>query len=1784
MTNETKKRIRYYKRALPAMREKVVAALMMLLIAATTVAASTYAWLTISASPEVTSVDTTVAANGALEIALANGTGAAPGKSREGDSTGAGTPITAANITWGNLVNLTDPSYGLANVTLRPAALNGTSGLLSNPLYGVGYGEDGRVDQMVIGDDFAYTYYDSSAAGTGGGRFMVDLKGEHLGVRAISTVQFENLEGAEQLNELLTWTNQRHALAKSNFQKITNETAEPGKSYITSLQGLIQTYAQNVIDKKPTSQLDITSYVENLYQMMLDMNDNVMEPTGEAYVGMANLLDLMKETSGGNKYSRDKAGVDALLADYRANKLPDYTGTSIASLGTFAADCRQLETYLRTGKNEDFSDLTDAQKKSSLAYWAYHAKNGGTVYWSDLSSIINWICDINSATLDGYTLSGLSNMSTAMKVIQNKTHSAVLNKGAIWRIEKRIGASMSPRITVTVDPSGLGGVAAMAGTQTFKDVPVTTSASDPREITTDLNAVKAQNSGSFRGDKATAQDTYALAIDLWLRTNAGADSTAQSTQVTSADGKTITTTDPLRAYLTLEGKVRYQEIEEPATVKAPDGNEYEAFTASGSVGGQKIEMTVYQKNDGKYYYLGEDDTEKEFSYPDVSYTPKMETRTVVSGYDGVNRVWSDEQMAPYEGDGTSTTQGGGSCYTFYASTPADQSRFLKLLGSMRVAFIDGQGNLIGAATMDTEHFYAENGKVTVPLALDTSSAIDLGDDGNGNTTYALMPLTKNAATRVTAIVYLDGEKLTNQMVLAGGDIQGNLNVQFGACVASKVSTVEDNGDGTADVDVRYERDSDNESIEHEDLMDDRIQITASANPTEFDYDPNNAAKTALSVKVAGVTPQKVEVCFVRAISATQGVQQERIALSGSGENWQQTVSFDKPGNYVLRTVWVDGVEYDLNQEPITVTVTGSSVNSLTCDALPQGSNSVSIMTADTSFSTNMTLGFTSSNQMPSRVNGIFMDKSGRQVNVPFTLESSIWKGKATFTTSGTYTMQYVEIDGETYELNENLQPTLILTLGIKAEVRISAADETLQKLQSVMETAMPTRFVYDRSKLGDMVTLRVDLKLYDNSGNEIKAQSGVKLYYGRVGSMQEGLDADLAWTAASGSYVGNFGVNRAGTFRFTKVTVDLSGATSTITAKTTAPDIQVMPPEDAYYFGNYTETYQYVPSKDGVLTVGIAYSNAATKVEALLSDGKATVTVEGKMGGEAADQGDKSVNLWSFAVPNEGNWKLTSVKMYGVYYAGQYYDENGISVDLTKENIHAKIVKILYVTLAGNSQNFTGYFMDDHTVNDMTVTIEDFEGMAIEGTEVSDVKLSYSLDLTKIGIESEYKYETDDMSSVILSGTGTQKSGTTTEYAISGINFQQAGPYALVAVQFKLGDTPMTATKASDANGVKLQFKDGGTSADSAPKYDVKWVSPTVRITAVSPAPSVKINVNIAGGTTINFVQTSNYFEDYYAYLGFESSKSWLPIVGNYPSYTAPKATFQLTSGGNRYSSAKIYLTYTEDKEEKTANTISFNGDKAVNSDVGLLDGYTRRSINETKKAIEMTYNNKTYNVALSHELTITTSNNPKPRLEYVDAQGYEGKIKLPEGVYREDGRVENITLAKPTETFTVTEEKVGEKTYTGKTTETSNVYYTTSDGCDTTYHPYTKTVTTETYSAKRETTRIEYKVGSWKLQSAVYTGDSGTNIESWKDVSTRAVGSTFTLSRNYYRATPIFSAVKTEVISSADGTYAVITTTYAAAGDATTTKPSNSTELDKNVILDGNGNPRTTEEYKWLS
>ena len=138
---ETERRIDEYQKRLPYLYTKVTSVALFLLISVIMMTSATFAWVTISKNPEIKGIETTLAANGNLEIALSKSYGGRPNESMVGDGQ---LDLALRNMTWGNLTNLSDPSYGLEEIVLRPATLN-TSSLLNSPLFAAKYSEDGRI-------------------------------------------------------------------------------------------------------------------------------------------------------------------------------------------------------------------------------------------------------------------------------------------------------------------------------------------------------------------------------------------------------------------------------------------------------------------------------------------------------------------------------------------------------------------------------------------------------------------------------------------------------------------------------------------------------------------------------------------------------------------------------------------------------------------------------------------------------------------------------------------------------------------------------------------------------------------------------------------------------------------------------------------------------------------------------------------------------------------------------------------------------------------------------------------------------------------------------------------------------------------------------------------------------------------------------------------------------------------------------------------------------------------------------------------------------------------------------------------------------------------------------------------------------------------------------------------------------------------------------------------------------------------------------------------------------
>lgn len=444
---------------------------------------------------------------------------------------------------------------------------------------------------------------------------------------------------------------------------------------------------------------------------------------------------------------------------------------------------------------------------------------------------------------------------------------------------------------------------------------------------------------------------------------------------------------------------------------------------------------------------------------------------------------------------------------------------------------------------------------------------------------------------------------------------------------------------------------------------------------------------------------------------------------------------------------------------------------------------------------------------------------------------------------------------------------------------------------------------------------------------------------------------------------------------------------NTITAKTSAPNIQAIPPDDASYFNNYTDTYQYSQNRNAVMTIGVAYSSAATKIEATLKNGTTVETVEGVMGQEASDQGDKSVNLWSFKIPDinesqEGEWKLTDITLYGVYYNGKYYDETGVTVDLENENIHTKVVNYVYITVNGTSSNFNGYFMDDHQVSDFIIDISDYEGMPVQGYTITDLKLLYNLNASAT-TEEKYGYTSDNLSSVTVSGEGTLKDGSETEYTISNMNFQQAGMYDRCSVSFVLNGVAVTA---GSTDGFKVRYTDGGRISEQCPKYEVTWEAPDIVFTATNPAVNTRFDGDTNGDKSnvedvynrIRADETSTTDlsageEGYYMESHYKASMACNSIS----SYTQSKATTKLKDAGTKFTNATFTIPSKNYPNQNLDTTYSYTTSKLTNEQsIGGKSGSSRRVLGNTSaNTVVLEYLGSSYTLTLKHKLTVYNPN-----------------------------------------------------------------------------------------------------------------------------------------------------------------------------------------------------------------
>lgn len=1037
------------------MREKLSAAGLGLLVAAIVAVSATFAWITLSRAPEVTGIATTLSGNGALEIALSKPDGSQPDNFDIDEGAPAKTDVVSSNLQWGNLVNLSDASYGIDNLALRPAQLN-TSNLLNSPLWGASYGGDGRITQLD--SNYAYAKYKDGAF----------ITSKDLGVRAIATYTTTISDASQreyiEVRDAVTAAHQAVNEAYGN-----DRDGVPTK--FGALGTMISKYAQDKLDGSSPG-TNLAPYLRDMIPLY-EAVQGVMEKQKDAYVALANLQSYLhaNNTSGEYKPMTWKELVDNQL-DYTAQDSKTDSKNGVVSL---------------VGLKDFIKDLGIIENDVSLLhqYKADYEENGTAYYWSTwskteelkypLNTIVAHLIDHGSMTIDlnddgkERKVTGLGkNDASALLGANGKNRKAYVYNGVLKRLEQ-LAVDESYRLNgrgeCTIRVSYV-----LTITVYGKAYTKASGASDFA-----LNYSRSTEGKELVPSDQVAEDTYGMVVDFWVRTN------HETTK------------------LTLEG----------ATVTDEEGE--------------------------------------------------------ILRYDGVNRIWGATGAAE---SGTltreSTTQGGGSCYVYYADTPEDQSRSLRLLEAMKVAFVSANGELLAQGEMDTQNYWAQNGRITVPLALnsETKTTYTYKDKQNNELVgRAITTLQMDDAQRITAIVYLDGTQLTNDMVLAASEIQGQLNLQFGS--SENLTTAGDKN-----------------------LVDKVRRVTATADKLELDYDTATSDEeltTEVTLTVEGAEPTEITAQFVRAINSTQGSRETEMSFTKQADgSWTGKYLFVAPGTYYLRHVRLNGVDYALD-EPVTIQVKGFDLKSVGWGEM---TSEATIRTSDGTYSEKVWVEFATDDEtkMPSTVEARFVRTDGNTVNIPLTRGTGgVWTGTGTFTTSGVYKWEYLvyktasSTNGSYKDLGDS-KKTLNLALGLYVSVLDKSGTQT---------QPYETGRTYPKD---------VAVSIYDNAGNALEGLEGARLYYSNGGSATNTINTDLAWEELDGCYNGTLPIAKAGRYQFAYVSMQ---GGQTLTKATDSPIYTIISPDPPIYDETSRATYhgdtlQFVPLTSDAQIDGVKIKNSAS--------------------------------------------------------------------------------------------------------------------------------------------------------------------------------------------------------------------------------------------------------------------------------------------------------------------------------------------------------------------------------------------------------------------------------------------------------------------------------------------------------------------------------------------------------------------------------------------------------------
>lgn len=454
------------------LRNKLMAAVAMLLVSSIMMVSSTFAWFTLSTAPEIKGISTSVGANGNLEMALLT-SGDTDAKiedtfkdltkitSAVGDSSAANKDITKSNITWGNLVQLSETEkdpYGLSEIQLMPARLQTTDAktlTVGSPLLTPTYGTDGRVATVAGRTIFSANY-------TEAGDFEFKEDSLTYGVRAVGesatlTPQAKGLMSAKadyttNLNKARSTV---QASLKANMQGLANAAlalvnggpvAEKDQGNISALLSSMSTALDqidmaygDVVRAFVASQVkDAKTYEAVMsvlsgakYSDMVDENTNLKTPAGKTLPIGVDLppvsLTSTKVAAAASELVKQKKAVTDAQAAINNNGNPNYSTAVNALANTEYMDINGLSLKRPTDDTEVEGSVwmkdNDGYKVDQNALAGSVLSKGVTINMADGSGLFAYIATVNT----NYSASDYIGMSFAgLTVEKNDTSDGVL--------------------------------------------------------------------------------------------------------------------------------------------------------------------------------------------------------------------------------------------------------------------------------------------------------------------------------------------------------------------------------------------------------------------------------------------------------------------------------------------------------------------------------------------------------------------------------------------------------------------------------------------------------------------------------------------------------------------------------------------------------------------------------------------------------------------------------------------------------------------------------------------------------------------------------------------------------------------------------------------------------------------------------------------------------------------------------------------------------------------------------------------------------------------------------------------------------------------------------------------------------------------------------------------------------------------------------------------------------------------------------------------------------------